>query len=369
MGSTVLCVIGTRPEAIKMAPVIRALHATAAFSCRVLVTGQHREMLDQTLLALGIEADIDLDCMRHQQSLTQLTARMLEALEQVLRAEQPAVVLAQGDTSSVFCTALACFYQGIAFGHIEAGLRTFDLAAPFPEEGNRQLASRLARWHFAPTQSAVDNLLAEGIAAHSIYLTGNTGIDAMAQSAQVALPASLNIPADKRLVLVTLHRRENFGEVLHGVCQALRELARSNADIHIVFPVHPNPAVRDTVYASLNDVANLHLCEPLAYGVFATLMRRAYLVISDSGGVQEEAPALGIPALVLREKTERPEAVALGVVRLVGSAPEAIVRHTQQLLDDRALYDSIARPVSPYGDGQSAQRIVEVLMNHLAERP
>lgn len=365
MAYHVLCIIGTRPEAIKMAPVIRALRKADQVECRVLSTGQHRELLGQTLLALGIDVDIELDCMRPQQSLASLTARLLEALDEVLRAERPDAVLAQGDTTSVMCAALGCFYLGIPFGHIEAGLRTFDLGAPFPEEGNRLIAARLARWHFAPTQAAVDNLLREGIAASAISLTGNTGIDALHQAAAVELPAALQLAAGKRLILVTLHRRENFGDALVGVCQALLELAAANPDTRIVFPVHPNPCVRDVVHRLLGETANILLCAPLNHDVFLALMKRAYLVISDSGGVQEEAPALGIPVLVLRDQTERPEAVSLGTVQLVGTSPQRIVLHAQRLLDDPTRHAAAALAVSPYGDGQSAERIVKVLVEEL----
>lgn len=365
MSNSVLCVIGTRPEAIKMAPVIRALRASGVVQCRVLLSGQHRELLQQTLADLQLNADIELDCMRPGQSLASLTARVLEALDQVLSAERPDVVLAQGDTTTVMCAALASFYQRIPFGHIEAGLRTYDLAGPFPEEANRLIATRLARWHFAPTQSAVDNLRNEGIAAAAITLTGNTGIDALLQARPVPLPAHLQLDPQRRLLLVTLHRRENIGERLPGICQALAELAAANPDIQIVFPVHPNPQIRDGVLAQLSNSANVLLCEALDYGVFVTLMKRAYLVLTDSGGVQEEAPALGVPVLVLRAHTERPEAVALGAAQVIGTQPQRIVWHTQRLLDDRALHAATARAVSPYGDGQSAQRICSVLLHSL----
>ncbi len=351
-----------------MSPVIRALRQADGLGCRVLVTGQHREMLDQTLGILGIEPDIDLALMQRGQSLASLTARLLEALDQMLRAERPRVVLAQGDTTTVMCAALACFYLHIPFGHIEAGLRTFDTANPFPEEANRVIATRLATWHFAPTQAAVNNLLREGVPASAITLTGNTGIDAVLETPAIELPDALSDARGKRIILVTLHRRENLGDVLYQICQALICLAERNPGIQIIFPVHPNPGVRDLVYPLLGRLANVSLCDPLDYRLFVAVMRRAYLVISDSGGIQEEAPACGVPVLVLREKTERPEAIELGVARLTGTAPASIIADTQRLLDDPALHAAMAHAVLPYGDGRSAGRIVDVLARYFETR-
>jgi UDP-N-acetylglucosamine 2-epimerase (non-hydrolysing) len=365
MNRKVLCIIGTRPEAIKMAPVIKALQAEKNINCRVLATAQHRGLLDQVLEGFAITADLDLNIMRPNQSLAALTSRLLLELDNVLQAEKPEVVLAQGDTTTVMCAALACFYRQIPFGHVEAGLRTGDIHNPFPEEANRVIASKLTRWHFAPTQRAVDNLLREGVADTDITLTGNTVIDALLMTA--AQDAAFDIPLDasKRLVLVTSHRRENFGEPFQNICQALKRLAERNPDIQILYPVHPNPNVKDVAHQLLGQTPNIILSAPLDYAPFIAAMQRSYLIISDSGGVQEEAPALGKPVLLLREETERPEAVDLGVVRLVGANRNTIVEQAQRLLDDPQAYRSMARGVSPYGDGKAAARIVDVLRQHL----
>ncbi|MCD9113572.1 non-hydrolyzing UDP-N-acetylglucosamine 2-epimerase [Pseudomonas bijieensis] len=365
MTRKVLCIVGTRPEAIKMAPVIKALQAEEHIVCRVLATAQHRGLLDQVLEGFAITADLDLDIMRPHQSLTALTSRLLVELEGVLQAEQPDVVLAQGDTTTVMSAALACFYLQIPFGHVEAGLRTGDLCNPFPEEANRVIAGKLTRWHFAPTQHAVDNLLREGVAASDITLTGNTVIDALLMTAAQDSALGIQLDPGKRLVLVTSHRRENFGEPFQNICQALKRLAERNPDIQILYPVHPNPNVKDVAHQLLGLTPNIILCAPLDYAPFITAMKRSYLIISDSGGVQEEAPALGKPVLVLREETERPEAVDLGVVKLVGANPDTIVEQTQRLLDDPRAYQDMARGVSPYGDGKAAARIVDVLRQYL----
>ncbi|KAA0986945.1 UDP-N-acetylglucosamine 2-epimerase (non-hydrolyzing) [Pseudomonas sp. ANT_J12] len=363
----VLCIVGTRPEAIKMAPVIKALQAEKNIDCRVLATAQHRGMLDQVLEFFGITPDLDLDIMRPNQSLTTLTARLLLDLDGVLQSEKPDVVLAQGDTTTVMSAALACFYLRIPFGHIEAGLRTGDIYNPFPEEANRVIAGKLARWHFAPTQGSMDNLLREGVAPANITMTGNTVIDALLMTAARTLPLDIELDPSKRLVLVTSHRRENFGEPFQNICQALKSLAERNPDIQILYPVHPNPNVKDVAYQLLGHTPNIILCAPLDYAPFIAAMKRSYLIISDSGGVQEEAPALGKPVLVLREETERPEAVDLGVVKLVGANRDTIIEQAQRLLDDPLAYRSMARGVSPYGDGKAAARIVGVLRQHFQQ--
>lgn len=364
MTRKVLCIVGTRPEAIKMAPVIKALQAERHIECQVLATAQHRGLLDQILDGFAITADLDLDIMQPNQSLATLTSRLLLELDGVLQGERPDVVLAQGDTTTVMSAALACFYLQIPFGHIEAGLRTGDLDNPFPEEANRVIASKLTRWHFAPTQRAVENLLGEGVAASAITLTGNTVIDALLMTS--AQESALAVPLDpgKRLVLVTAHRRENFGEPFQNICQALKCLAERNPDIQILYPVHPNPNVKDVAHRLLGQTPNILLCAPLDYAPFIAAMKRSYLIISDSGGVQEEAPALGKPVLVLREETERPEAVDLGVVKLVGAHRDTIVEQAQHLLDDPQAYRSMAQGVSPYGDGKAAPRIVKVLKQY-----
>ncbi len=362
----ILCVVGTRPEAIKMAPVILALKNESWVDVRVLATAQHRHMLDQVLNFFGIDPDIDLNIMRPNQALTTLTARLLLELDDVLLAEKPDVVLAQGDTTTVMTVALACFYHRISFGHVEAGLRTWDMQNPFPEEANRVIAGRLACWHFAPTESSRQNLLREGVCDTDIVVTGNTVIDALFMTASKKLEIGVHLDDTRRLVLVTSHRRENFGEPFRNICRALRTLAEGNADIQILYPVHPNPNVKDVAHEMLAGYSNIILCEPLDYAPFVAAMKKAYLIISDSGGVQEEAPALGKPVLVLRDETERPEAVDMGVVKLVGPNFERIVKEAQLLLDDPDAYQSMARGISPYGDGKGAQRIVAVLKEHFA---
>lgn len=362
----IMCTVGTRPEAIKMAPVILALKQQPWAEVRVLATAQHRNMLDQVMKFFDIVPDIDLNIMKPNQTLTELTARLLLELDKVLLDEQPDVVLAQGDTTTVFAMALACFYRRIPFGHVEAGLRTWDMQNPFPEEANRVLAGRLTRWHFAPTQSSKDNLLREGIADQDITVTGNTVIDALLMTAAKDLVLDIELNNDKRLILVTSHRRENFGAPFKNICRALKVLAERNQDVQILYPVHPNPNVKDIAYEVLGDVPNIILCEPLDYSPFIAAMKRSYLIISDSGGVQEEAPALGIPVLVLREETERPEAVEMGVVKLVGPNYDRILEEAQILLDDPKAYKAMARGVSPYGDGKGAQRIVNVLKEFCA---
>ncbi|PPD39435.1 MAG: UDP-N-acetylglucosamine 2-epimerase (non-hydrolyzing) [Methylobacter sp.] len=366
MKKRILSVVGTRPEAIKMAPVILGLKNEPWAEVRVLATAQHRQMLDQVLGFFGIRPDIDLDIMRPNQSLTTLTARLLLELDTVLATEKPDVVLVQGDTTTVMAVALACFYQRIPIGHVEAGLRTWDMQNPFPEEANRVIAGKLARWHFAPTEGSRQNLLREGIADGDISVTGNTVIDALLMTAAKELELSVGIDPTRRLVLITCHRRENFGEPFENICLALQTLAKQNPDVQFLYPVHPNPNVKDVAHRMLASQQNMLLCEPLDYAPFVAAMKLAYLIISDSGGVQEEAPALGKPVLVLREETERPEAVEMGVVKLVGTDCARIVQEAQKLLDDKEAYQAMARGISPYGDGQAAGRVIGVLRKHFA---
>ncbi|MFL9910549.1 non-hydrolyzing UDP-N-acetylglucosamine 2-epimerase [Paraburkholderia sp. RL17-337-BIB-A] len=364
MKKKIICVVGTRPEAIKMAPVILALQAEQWADVKVLATAQHRGMLDQVLDHFKIVPDIDLNIMRPNQSLTELTARLLVELNEVFLAEKPAAVLAQGDTTTVLAVALACFYHNVPFGHVEAGLRTGDLRSPFPEEGNRVIAGRLAKWHFAPTESSRRNLANERITSSDVYVTGNTVIDALLMTASQASDLPIAADVGKRMILVTSHRRENFGAPFNSICRALRTVAERNPDVLILYPVHPNPNVRNVAHDMLSGLSNVTLCEPLDYAPFIASMKRAHFIISDSGGVQEEAPALGKPVLVLREETERPEAVEQGVVRLIGTDYEAIVSAAQELLDDPAAYARMAKGVSPYGDGQSSARITQILREH-----
>ena len=364
MRHKILCVVGTRPEAIKMAPVILALQQQPWADIRVLATAQHREMLDQVLNFFGIKPDIDLNIMRPNQTLTALTARLLIELDEVLLSEKPDVVIVQGDTTTVMTVALACFYNRIPIGHVEAGLRTWDMQNPFPEEVNRVIAGCLSKWHFAPTESARKNLLREGVIDRDITVTGNTVIDALLMTASKDVDLGVRLDDSKLLILVTSHRRENFGVPFRNICRALKTLAERNKNIEILFPVHPNPNVKNVAHEMLSDCSNVILCDPLDYAPFVSAMKRAYLIISDSGGVQEEAPALGRPVLVLRDETERPEAIDMGVAKLVGSSYERIVEEAQLLLDNLSAYRSMARGVSPYGDGKAAQRIVGKLKEY-----
>jgi UDP-N-acetylglucosamine 2-epimerase (non-hydrolysing) len=355
-----LFVFGTRPEAIKLAPVVRRLgEAPDTFVTRVAVTAQHRGMLDQALDAFSIRPDHDLDLMRPGQSLFESTSRIIGALEKILETERPDIVLVQGDTTTTFCGALAGFYRSIPVGHVEAGLRTGDLRHPFPEEMNRVLTARLATLHFAATTAAARNLAHERVDPSSIFVTGNTGIDAVLEVpvSQAGLPA---LDDSKKLIVVTAHRRESFGEGFDRICRALAALAR-RTDVEIIYPVHPNPNVRAAVDRHLLDAPNIRLIEPLAYAPFVNLMRRAHVLLTDSGGIQEEAPSLGKPVLVMREKTERPEAVEAGTAMLVGTDQHRIESETARLLDDPAEYERRARIHNPYGDGQASSRIRDIL--------
>lgn len=362
---TILFVVGTRPEAIKMAPVIQACRREPWVNVRVLATAQHREMLDQVLSVFDIKADIDLNIMRQNQSLPELTARLMIKLDDAFACECPDVILAQGDTTSVMVAALAAFYRRIPFGHVEAGLRTGDLDYPFPEEMNRVVAGHLARWHFAPTQSARANLLSEGIDGSRIAVTGNTVIDALMETSRHCDNHAPKLVPGKRLILVTAHRRENFGEPFAEICRAIRRLADMRSDVEFLYPVHPNPNICNAAAALLGQHPRIRLCDPMEYLPFVAAMKSADFILSDSGGVQEEAPALGKPVLVLRSETERPEAVKEGVVKLIGTSFDAIVRESLRLLDDRHAYQSMARGISPYGDGHASQRIVEILRKDL----
>ena len=363
----VLLIFGTRPEAIKLCPVLLHLRARPGeFQVKCCVTAQHRQMLDQVLQVFGIEPEYDLDLMRPGQTLAQSSARILSALEEVLNAERPDIVLVQGDTTTTFCGALAAFYGRIAVGHVEAGLRTGDLTQPFPEELNRVLTTRLSTLHFAPTKGAARNLLYDRVPEERIFITGNTGIDAVLQVNRRLcagdLPA-LDLPGldrSRRLLVVTAHRRENHGAPLEAICEALLRLAR-RGDVQIVYPVHRNPNVAGPVEERLGGEPAILLCDPLEYVPFVDLMRRAYLLITDSGGIQEEGPSLGKPVLVMREKTERPEALEAGTVKLVGADPDRIVREAEILLEDRGEFERMSRAHNPYGDGHASERIAEAI--------
>ncbi len=356
----IVCAVGTRPEAIKMAPVIMALRDVPWATVRVLATAQHRRLLDQVLEFFGITTDVDLNLMRPEQSLADLTSRMMIAVDAALEAEKPDMVLAQGDTTTVMVTALACFYRRVPFGHVEAGLRTFDRSAPFPEEMNRVLTSQMAAAHYAPTERARDHLRREGVAADRILVTGNTVIDALLWAARHCGDFDAGIDDDRRILLVTAHRRENFGPPLEEICAALVELT-STERLAVLFPVHPNPNVTRIVERTLANRPHVRLLPPLEYPRFVAAMKAAHLVLTDSGGVQEEAPSLGKPVLVLRDTTERPEGIAAGNACLVGPHRDRIVERVRHLLADRDLYESMARARNPYGDGRASMRIVEHL--------
>jgi UDP-N-acetylglucosamine 2-epimerase (non-hydrolysing) len=370
----VLVVFGTRPEAIKMAPVIASLEAEApVIRTRVAVTAQHREMLDQVLSLYGIVPDHDLNIMRPRQTLTQVTLRTLERLGRLIEAERPDLVLVQGDTTTTFAAALAAFYRRVPVGHVEAGLRTYDRDRPYPEEMNRRLTSHLADWHYAPTDGARRALIAEGIPTSRIRITGNTVIDAVL--AVAAKPITRSSVPDwrpdpaRRLILVTAHRRENFGAPLEEICRALLALTDRYPDLDVIVPVHPNPSVRGTVRSLLGGRRCVHLVPPLDYHPFVALMTHATLILTDSGGIQEEAPSLGKPVLVLREVTERPEAVEAGTVELVGTSRRRIVSAARRLLDDPRAYRRMARRVNPYGDGKASGRITRHILRLAAAGP
>jgi UDP-N-acetylglucosamine 2-epimerase (non-hydrolysing) len=358
----VACVVGTRPEAIKMAPVVLRLRQAEGLRVRLVSTGQHRELLDQALADFGLIPDVDLGLMRPGQTLAGATAGALTALDEAFSALRPDIVLAQGDTTTVLASALASYYRQIPFGHVEAGLRTGQSYRPFPEEKNRVLTGHLAELHFAPTPRSRLNLLREGIADSSIHVTGNTGIDALRLVADRPLPAAIE-PDTDRMILVTAHRRESFGEPLAEICRALREVVDRDPRLGVVFPVHPNPAVREAVGALLRGRPRIRLIEPVGYLEFVALMRRSFLIVTDSGGVQEEGPSLGKPVLVLRDETERPEAVEAGTVRLVGPHRRAIVEAVESLGSRPDLYRRFATVANPYGDGWAAERIVRVLLD------
>lgn len=360
-----LAIVGTRPEAIKMAPVIKEARARG---CEVVVcaTAQHREMLDQVLGLFEIAPEHDLDLMRPDQSLPDLTARAMLGLAPVIAAEKPDWLLVQGDTTTAMVAALASFYARVPVGHVEAGLRTGDLARPFPEEMNRRLVDVVSAAHFVPTAASRENLLREGFADATCHVVGNTVVDALLATRALPCPdeALAGVPRlgpHERLVVVTAHRRESFGDGMRQIARALQRIARAHPEVHLVYPLHPNPNVQAPMRELLSQEPRVHLIPPLDYLPFIHLMSRAYLIISDSGGVQEEAPSLGVPALVVRETTERPEAIAAGSVRLVGVAEDAIVAHADELLSDAAAHARMARAVNPYGDGRASARIVSIL--------
>ena len=371
MKRKILVLFGTRPEAIKLCPVVLALKGNPMVDCKVCVTGQHREMLQQVLDVFGVVPDKDLALMRPNQTLGELTSRAIAAIDKYLAEENPDIVMVQGDTTTVLTGALAAFYHHIPIAHVEAGLRTWNLESPWPEEANRVLTTRLAKWHFCPTESNKANLLKEGVSENNIYVTGNTVIDAllMAKSMVAKNPPEIaGLPkelmgSNDRMVLITGHRRENFGEGFENICTAIRNLAERFPETHFVYPVHLNPNVREPVGRILGAHCgkNVHLIAPQSYLPFVALMNRSYLILTDSGGVQEEAPSLGKPVLVMRDTTERPEAVTAGTVKIIGTARETIETESITLLTNAVTYTNMAMATNPYGDGNSVSRILSVL--------
>jgi UDP-N-acetylglucosamine 2-epimerase (non-hydrolysing) len=365
----IMFVFGTRPEAIKMAPVIAACQKYPdQLEPLVVVTGQHRQMLDQVLQLFAIKPDHDLKIMSANQTISDIVTRSLQGLNKIIEQEKPDMILVQGDTSTAFVAGLAAFYHKIPLGHVEAGLRTFDKWQPFPEEINRKLLTSLADLHFAPTQTSLNNLIEEKVSREAIFLTGNTVIDTLLETAKRKFDLSrvgIKPSADKKMVLITCHRRENFGEPLQHICRAILRLAEAHAnDVEIVLPVHHNPEVRGVINQLLGKTLNIKLIEPLDYEPFVHVMKAAYIILTDSGGVQEEAPSLGKPVLVMREKTERPEAVTAGTVKLVGSDENLIFAEADKLLRDRRAYEAMSRSVNPYGDGHASERTVQAILYH-----
>lgn len=369
MKPLVMTVFGTRPEAVKMAPLVLALRACQELDTALVVTAQHREMLDQVLDLFALVPDHDLDLMKSGQSLTDVTRRVLTHLGPVLEARRPALVLVHGDTTTTFAASLAAFYRQIPVGHVEAGLRTPERYNPYPEEMNRRLTTQLANLHFAPTYTSEKNLRAENVAADAIYRTGNTVIDALLMTAR-KLPGAESTAG--RQILVTAHRRENWGEPLANICRAVLRLVQSDETLRVLFPIHRNPVVRQTAQSILGHHSRIELIEPLDYAPFVAAMRDSHLILTDSGGVQEEAPSLGKPVLVLRTTTERPEAIESGTVQLVGVDEDAIFEAAQHLLTNEGAYEEMARAVNPYGDGAACARIVDACRHFLglcSERP
>ncbi len=365
----VLTVFGTRPEAIKMAPLVKKLNEEPGVESVLCVTAQHREMLDQVLELFELVPDYDLNIMKQNQTISQITSNVIVGLEDVLKAERPDIVLVHGDTTTTFATALACFYQQIKVGHVEAGLRTHDKYSPYPEEMNRILTGHIADLHFAPTERNRQNLLREAIAEEAICITGNTVIDALLQVTDKPYTFENEVLRridfeKRRVITVTCHRRENLGENMEHIFSAIRDIAAEFEDTEIIYPVHMNPKVRETANKILGNAERIHLIEPLQYQPFSNLMAKSHLIITDSGGIQEEAPSLGKPVLVVRKETERPEAVEAGTVKLAGVSRDTIYQMTKELLLDEEAYGRMAHAVNPYGDGQACERIVRILVEY-----
>lgn len=358
----VMLVFGTRPEAIKMCPLVNELKKRKKLETIVCVTGQHRQMLDQVLKAFNVVPDYDLSIMRDKQTLFDVTINILENIKQVLEEAKPDVVLVHGDTSTTFATALACFYLQIAVGHVEAGLRTYNIFSPYPEEFNRQAVSIISRYNFAPTELSKKNLLKEGKKEETIYVTGNTAIDALKTTVRDEYThPELEWAKDSRLILITAHRRENLGEPMKHMFRAIRRVMDEHSDVKAIYPIHMNPVVRETANAILGDDERIHIIEPLDVLDFHNFQARSHLILTDSGGIQEEAPSLGKPVLVMRDTTERPEGIEAGTLRLVGTEEEVIYRNFKELLENRESYEKMAHASNPYGDGKACQRIADIL--------
>lgn len=363
MKSKILCVVGTRPEVIKMAPVVHALQSRG-IQVLILATAQHRGLLDQMMLTFGLKATWDLNAMQPGQTLASLTGVIVPALDQIFNEAKPDAIIAQGDTTTVFCAALSAFFAGIPFGHVEAGLRSGDLAAPFPEEGMRRLSAVLTRWHFAPTETAKSALIREGVSNNQVHVVGNTVIDAllsMARKTDLPWPEIKPLANHERLVLATLHRRENFGAPLERILLGIREFAERHSEARIIYPVHPNPNVKGPAEKILQNLPTVNLVEPLDYPVLVGILKQSFLVLTDSGGIQEEGLALGKPILVFREVTERPEGVTCGGALLVGNDPAIFLPAIERLWSDPAAYELMAKPRFPYGDGTAGDRIADIL--------
>ncbi|WP_236913067.1 non-hydrolyzing UDP-N-acetylglucosamine 2-epimerase [Clostridium sp. Cult1] len=365
----VMTVFGTRPEGIKMAPIIKVMENISEIDNTICITAQHREMLDQVLNLFQIEPDYDLNIFKPGQSLTEITMRALEGLEKVIMEVKPDVLLVQGDTSTVFAGALAAFYQKIKIGHVEAGLRSGNLYSPYPEEANRKLTGILTDFHFAPTETNRDNLLREGYPEEKIFITGNTVIDALKFAVKedyiFNMPLLDNIDyKNKRIILLTSHRRENIGKPMENIFSAMNQIALEYEDVEVVFPIHLNPKVREIANRIFKENRRVHLIEPLDYEPFTNLMAKSYLVVTDSGGLQEEAPSLGKPVLVVREETERPEGIEAGTAKLVGTDYNNILNEIDTLITDKKEYNKMANAVNPYGDGKASERIVDIILKH-----
>lgn len=361
----ILIVFGTRPEVVKVAPVIKNIKKHEQFRTIICSTGQHRSILDQMLKIFDIVPDIELNLMEKNQTLAGLTAKTMMAVSEVLDEHRPNICLVQGDTATAMATGLACFYKKIPVGHIEAGLRSYDMMNPYPEEFNRKVLGVLSSLHFAPTEAAVRNLLAEGVPSERVHLTGNTVIDSLLLTASYNLPFPQHVKIkNNRFILVTAHRRENWGKPIYDICKSIRLIAERNK-VDIVYPVHPNPNIKEPVYKNLSGIENVHLVDPLEYIDFVCMMKSCTLLLTDSGGVQEEGPSLGKPVLVLRETTERPEAVDAGCARLVGTSPQRVVSEVENLLNNKDVYQKMAIVANPFGDGRASERIVRLLVDNV----